>query len=46
MPEMTGVDLIRKVRARNIAPFHAILITARGGKESMLSRWRRARTIS
>ncbi len=37
MPEMTGVDLIRRIRARNIAPFHAILLTARGGKESMLS---------
>ncbi len=36
MPEINGMELIRRVRETNIAPFYVILCTARGGKESLL----------
>lgn len=36
MPELSGLDLTRKIREMNITPFHIIMITARDGKESLL----------
>ena len=36
MPEVNGMELTRRIRAANIAPFYILLVTARGGKESML----------
>ena len=38
MPEMDGVDLCRRIRARHDAPYvYFILITARGGKQQYLT---------
>src|SRR5437660_3977 len=38
MPEMDGVDLCRRIRARHDAPYvYFILITARGGKQQYLA---------
>jgi phosphoserine phosphatase RsbU/P len=36
MPEVNGMELTRRIREANLAPFHVILCTARGGKDSML----------
>ena len=36
MPEINGMELTRRIRDANIAPFYIILCTARGGKESLL----------
>ncbi|MBI3878081.1 MAG: response regulator [Verrucomicrobia bacterium] len=36
MPDMTGVQLTKRIREANIIPFHVILLTSRGGKETML----------
>jgi DNA-binding response OmpR family regulator len=36
MPELSGLDLVRKVREMNITPFHIIMITAKATKESVL----------
>lgn len=36
MPELSGVDLVRKIREMNIAPFHVIMITAKDSKEAIL----------
>lgn len=36
MPEISGMELTRRIREANIAPFYIILITARGGKDSLL----------
>lgn len=36
MPEVTGLEPIKRIRERNIAPFHAVLITSRGGKQSLI----------
>lgn len=36
MPEVNGMELTRRIRDANIAPFHIILCTARGGKDSLL----------
>lgn len=36
MPELSGVDLVRKIRDMNIAPFHVIMITAKDSKEAIL----------
>jgi len=36
MPELSGVDLVRKIREMNITPFHIIMITAKDTKESIL----------
>ena len=36
MPEINGMELTRRIREANIAPFYVMLVTARGGKESMI----------
>lgn len=36
MPEINGMELTRRIRDANIAPFHIMLCTARGGKDSLL----------
>lgn len=36
MPEVNGMELTRRIREANIAPFYIILVTARGGKDSQL----------
>lgn len=36
MPELSGLDLVRKIREMNITPFHIIMITAKDSKESIL----------
>ena len=36
MPELSGVDLVRKIRDMNIAPFHVIMITAKDSKDAIL----------
>lgn len=36
MPELSGLDLVRKLREMNITPFHIIMITAKDTKESLL----------
>ena len=36
MPEVNGMELTRRIREANIAPFYVMLVTARGGKDSML----------
>lgn len=36
MPEINGMELTRRIRDANIAPFHIVLCTARGGKDSLL----------
>ncbi|NBV20778.1 MAG: response regulator [Proteobacteria bacterium] len=36
MPEINGMELTRRIRDANIAPFYIILVTARGGKDSLL----------
>ena len=36
MPEINGMELTRRIRDANIAPFYIMLCTARGGKDSML----------
>ncbi len=36
MPEINGMELTRRIRDANIAPFYVMLCTARGGKDSLL----------
>jgi DNA-binding response OmpR family regulator len=36
MPEINGMELTRRIRDANIAPFYIVLCTARGGKDSLL----------
>lgn len=36
MPELSGLDLVRKIREMNITPFYMIMITAKDTKESLL----------
>lgn len=36
MPEINGVELIKRIREAGITPMYAILITARGAKESLI----------
>ncbi|MFM8469983.1 MAG: PleD family two-component system response regulator [Limisphaerales bacterium] len=36
MPEINGMELTRRIREANIAPFYIVLCTARGGKDSLL----------
>lgn len=36
MPEVNGMELTRRIREANLAPFYVILCTARGGKDSLL----------
>lgn len=36
MPEVNGMELTKRIREANIAPFYIILCTARGGKDSLL----------
>ncbi|NBR84942.1 MAG: response regulator [Verrucomicrobia bacterium] len=36
MPEINGMELTRRIRDANIAPFYIMLVTARGGKDSLL----------
>ncbi len=36
MPEINGMELTRRIRDANIAPFYVVLCTARGGKDSLL----------
>ncbi len=36
MPELSGLDLVRKIREMNITPFYIIMITAKDTKESLL----------
>lgn len=36
MPELSGLDLVRKIRELTITPFHVIMITAKDTKESIL----------
>lgn len=36
MPELSGLDLVRKIREMNITPFYIIMITAKDTKDSLL----------
>ena len=36
MPELSGIDLVKKIREMAITPFHVIMITAKDSKDSIL----------
>ncbi len=36
MPELSGIQLTKRIRDNHITPFHVILITMRGGKENLI----------